>query len=253
MSISLTANEVVARALNVIGAIAQGETPDAAMSQQGRDLLTEMVDAWNIQGLTVLAQNRTVYDLVANQGSPTNPYTIGPGGDFDTGTAARPVAIRAANLLLNTTSPYPVEIPLAILTDQMYQSNTIKTLANAQPTTLYYQPSVPLGVIQLWPVPNTAANDLVLYTDLLTPQFVGATTAYVCPPGYAKAFRLCLADTLAPYYPVASEVRARIAQEAQEALRELKMNNAPMGDLAYDPMFVGTGHGTYVIQTDQGS
>lgn len=252
MSLTRTADEVVKQALLTLGVIQPGETPDAQSSQQGRVLLAEMVDSWNLQQLTVLVQNRTVYDLVANKGGPDDPYTIGPGGDFDTGTAPRPVEIRSANLLLNTTSPYPTEIPLAIITDDMYAAQPIKQLINLQPQSLYYQASVPLGQIQLWNIPNTSQNQLVLYTDLLTPQFVGGSVTYTCAPGYAKAFRLGTAAALADYFAVPPDRAMKITQEAQNALTDVKLQNVPMMDLGIDPGFIGNSHGTYVIQTDQG-
>lgn len=251
MSVVLTRNAVVKRALQTLGVLQAGEPLDANDAQLGGELIEEMIDNWNTQRLTVLVQDRTVYDLVADKGSPTNPYTIGPGGDFDTGTAARPVAIRNATLLLNTTSPYPVEIPLAIITDDMYAANAIKTITNAQPQSLYYQTSVPLGEIQLWNVPNTAQNDLVLYTDHLTAQFAGGDVAYICPPGYAKAFRLGAAAVLTDAFGVPVDKAASMIAKAADALDDLKLQNVPMMDLAVDTGFLSDPHGTYVIQTDQ--
>lgn len=251
MALTLTRNAVVQRALQTIQVLQEGETVSAADAQLGGQLIEEMIDNWNTQALTVLVQDRTVYDLVAGKGGPDDPYTIGPGGDFDTGAAARPVAIRNATLLLNTTSPYPVEIPLAIITDDMYAANAIKSITNAQPQSLYYQASVPLGEIQLWNVPNTAQNDLVLYTDRLTPQFSGADVAYICSPGYAKAFRLGAAAALVDAFNVPLDRAYSIIQKAAEAIADIKLQNVPMMDLAVDTGFLSDPHGTYVIQTDQ--
>lgn len=253
MSVSITQRDLLTRALVGIGAYAPGDPIEAVDLQTGSQLLTELIDSWNVQGLTVLVQNRTVYNLVSGQGSPTNPYTIGPGGDFDTGTAARPDLIRNANLLLNTASDYPTEIPLAILTDDMYAAEAIKTILNSQPNTLYYQRSVPLGQIQLWNVPNTNANQLVLHTDLLTPQFADYSTLYVCPPGYLKAFRLCVQDAMITEFSVTPAIAQKVMRDAAEALSDLKCANAAamVGDLSIDAAYTQNSHGSYVIQTDQ--
>lgn len=253
MGVTLTANEVSLRALRTLGLYQPGQPLAPDDGATCRMLIEELIDNWNTQALTVLTVVRTVYDLEAGRGGPDDPYTIGPGGDFDTGTAARPVAIRNANLLLNTASNYPTEIPLAILTQDMYAANPIKSILNAQPQTLYYNPTVPLGQIELWNIPNTDVNQLVLYTDLLTPQFVGGAVAYLCPPGYAKAFRLCVAAAIADFYGVVGDVAQRVVARAAEALTDIKLQNAPMGDLSLDPGFTNDRHGTYVIQTDQGA
>lgn len=252
MSLTLTADAAVLLALQTLGIYQPFQALSAADGQLGRQILAEMVDNWNTQQLTVTVQDRFVFDLVSGQGSPDNPYTIGPGGDFDTGTAARPVEIRSASILLNTTSPYPVEIPLAILTDDMYSVQQIKSIQTQIPQSLYYQASVPLGTIQLWNVPNTAENDLVLYIDRLTPQFTGAAIAYTCPPGYAKAFRLCLAEALVPFYGVPDDISGKVTADARQAFMDIKLQNAPMQDLSTDPGFLSDRHGTYIIQTDTG-
>lgn len=254
MSLPLTADTVVLLALRTLGVYQPGQLLSADDGVLGRQMLAELIDSWNTQALTVLVQDRHVYTLVAGKGDPSNPYTIGPGGDFDTGAQPRPTVIRTANLLLNTTSPYPTEIPLAILTDDQYAANPIKTIQNQQPQSLYYQASVPLGTIQLWNVPNTSANQLVLYTDQLTPQFVGASTVYDCPPGYAEAFRLSLAVKLIPFYAVSPDDAQLVMLNAGTAVQAIKNMNVPMQDLSVDGMFVqsrGSQPG-YMIQTDTG-
>ncbi len=250
MSLTLSASEVCGRALRTMGIFQPGDSIPADDLNTAFDLLQEFVDGMNTQPLTVLVVERTVYDLVADQGTPANPYTIGPGGDFDTGTAARPMSLNGASLLLNSTAPYPTEIPLAILTDDMFQAIQQKGLLNSLAQTIYYNATVPLGTITLWNVPNTSENDLVLYTDLLT----ALNTAYVCPPGYAKVFRLNLAAALLPFYGgvVGPEQSAKIEHDAAEALKDIKLANVKMTDLAVDPAFAPDPRGTYSIYTDVG-
>lgn len=255
MSLTLTARQIGTRALQTLGVVGANETPSPTDLQTAFELLQEFVDWLNTQALSVLVVERTVYSLVANKGTPANPYTIGPGGNFDTGTAARPMMIQGASLLLNSTAPYPTEIPLAILTDDMFQAIQQKGLLNTLPQTLYYNPTVPLGTITLWNVPNTAANDLVLYTDLLTAQFTALSTAYICPPGYGKVFRLQTAAACIPFFGVAvnSDTAQQVRQDAAEALKDIKLVNVKMSDLAVDPAFAPDPRGTYNIFTDTGA
>lgn len=254
MSLPLTQQAVINRAVYAIGVCQPGETVPTEIVSIAQDLLAEMIDSWATQALTVLTVDRAVYDLNGTQGGPDAPYTLGPGGDWDTGTAARPEEICHANLLLNGQTGVPIEIPLAIITDDMYAAQAIKTQTNPLPQWLYYNPSVPLGSVYLWNVPTNAANQVVLYTPTLTAQFVDLdTTAYVCPPGYAKAFRLGLASALITTLAVGGEVAARVTRDAEQALLDIKINNAKPADLKLDMGFTPNPHGHYVIQTDQGA
>lgn len=253
MSTSVTALDLITRALLTLNVIAPGDVPEAGPTKLVFDTLNEIIDQWNLQALTVQLISRTVYPLTALQGGPTNPYTIGPGGNFDTTPQPRPDDIVKAALLLQS-SPYVVEIPLALLTDDQYAAQPIKTITSAYPSTLYYQRSVPLGQIQLWNIPNTNANSLVLYCPLYTTSFADYTTIYVLPPGYLTALRLCLADACTQYFSVPPAIAQTLPAQAWDALNWVKVANAnaAMADLALDPAFTPSSHGTYVIQTDQG-
>lgn len=252
MSLAVTGKDLVTRALRTLGIYGQTDPVEAPDLQQGFELLNELVDSWAIQPLTVLTVNRQVYDLVAGQGGPSNPYTYGPGGDWDTGSAARPPSIQDANLILNTSSP-AVEIPIAVLTTDMYAAQPIKELSNALPVTLYYNDTVPLAQVFFWPVPTQAANQIALYVPAVTAAFTNLSTLYVCPPGYLKAFRLCLCEAMLTGWAVPLEIAARIPMQAAEALAQLQSSNLEMADLSLDPGFTPQPHGTYVIQTDQGA
>lgn len=254
MSVTLTQQQIIDQAVTTLGVYQPGETVDPSIVAYAQTMLTELIDSWATQALTVLTVDRAVWDITAGKGGPDDPYTLGPGGDWDTGTAARPEEICNANLLLNGQSGVPIEIPLAIITDDMYAQQAIKTQTNPLPQWLYYNPTIPLGRVYLWNVPTNATNQIVLYTPTLTPQFADLdTTAYVCPPGYAKAFRLCLASALITALSVSGEVAARVTRDAEQALIDLKLNNAKMADLELDMGYTPNPRGTYVIQTDQGA
>lgn len=253
MSLTRTARELITQSAVTMGVLQPGEVLDDANLTFANTLLAELVDNWNTQDLTVLTVDRNVYDLDGVSGGPSAPYTLGPGGDWDTGTAARPEYLANANLLLNGQTGVPIEIPLAIITDDQYAAQAIKTQTNPLPQWIYYNPAVPLGKVYLWNVPTNTANQIVLYTPTLTAQFGGLDTSYVCPPGYAKAFRLCLSQTLLTIFGVPGETAARINQQAEQALNDLKLSNVKMADLELDLGFTPNNHGNYVIQTDQGA
>lgn len=250
MSLTITARSVITGALRALG-VADGSAPPTAEDMQtGYDALQELVDNWATQNLTSLLQERTVYDLVANQAT----YTLGPlalAPDWSTGTAPRPLTIDGAGLLLTSATP-PSEIPLALYDDQAYQLLAVKDLTSPLPTGLIYHPVNPLGEVTLWPTPTDAANDVVLYTALLTAQFTSLSASYLCPPGYAKALRFNLAKVLVADFAVPELVEARVTREADQSLSDLKRVNVQIPDASLDPALTGA-EGGYNIWTDTGS
>lgn len=250
MSITLTQRSLISSAFTTLGVTQPGEAPDADNLATAQDRLAELVDNWNTQDLTVLVVERVIYSLVANQ----QTYTIGPAAltpDFSTGTAARPMDIQGANLVQNVTGT-PVFIPLAPLTDDMYQNLPVPSQTSFQPNSYYYNATNPLGTVFLWPAPTTSVNQLALYLSLLTPQFASLDASYICPPGYAKAFRLGLAQALITDFGVPLETAAKVDQMASQALTDLKMTNVKMSDIAVDPAFAPDPRGLYNIQSDTG-
>jgi hypothetical protein len=248
MSLTITARSVITGALGALG-VADGSAPPTAEDmQRGFDALRELVDSWSLQALTALLDERTVYPLVANQ----QEYFLGPAQvapDFTTGTAARPIDLSGAGLLLATPTP-AIEIPLALGTAADWQAVVSKGLTGPQPVVVYYTPTDPLGTITLWPIPTSAADSLVLYTPLLVPNFSTLSADYVAAPGYAKALRFNLAAVLVADFAVPELVETRVRREADQSLKDLKVAHVTIPDLAIDPALTGDGGSVYNIWTD---
>lgn len=110
----------------------------------------------------------------------------------------------------------PVEIPRVVITDQAYWANQLKNMPNSQFTEVYYNPTTPLGTIVLWPKPNTAVNQLILYLQNVFTGFADLVTEYDYPstPGYEEALQYQLDLRLAVPYgrSVPDDIRALAAQ-----------------------------------------
>jgi hypothetical protein len=147
----------------------------------------------------------------------------------------------------------PVEIPQPVITDSAFQMTQLKNLANAQFTTIYYNPTGPLGTLFLWPRPNTNQNQLVLYLQTVFTGFADLDTEYAFPdlPGYAEALQYQLDLRLA--VPYGRTVSPEIMALARESLGLIKRANNKLFDLPTDA--TGLTHdrrGGYNINTDQG-
>lgn len=89
-----TALELINGATSLIGVRAQGETLSASDAQEGLRRLNLLVNTQKTESLTVLAIERQIFDLTANQ----QQYSIGPGAEFN---VPRPQSVNGAALLLN--------------------------------------------------------------------------------------------------------------------------------------------------------
>ena len=56
-----TAGDQINRALRLLGVLAEGETPSAAVSQDGLTALNQMIDSWNTERLSVFSTQDQVF------------------------------------------------------------------------------------------------------------------------------------------------------------------------------------------------
>jgi hypothetical protein len=246
---AITGGEIVQDAFGVLNVFLPGESIPANDGEFARRQLNDLISEWSQWTAAIPVVARERFTLVANQGGPTNPYTIGPGGDFNTDRPSNQNSITAANLILTASTP-EVRIPLSLLTDDMNAVNQVPTLGNPLPTGLYYNPTYQddLGAIQLWPVPNISTNDLELFLQKSIIAFPDLSTTLFVPDGYPKALKYALADLLqTPYGRTLSPAanRIRVASVAS-----MKRSNNKLADLTNDAMVIGQSRRpTYNVRT----
>src|SRR6266850_3966163 len=111
-----TALTLITASFEILSVFTQGESIPAKDSQSALGFLNRMTSGWAQQTLTIPAIVRLVFTLTANKGGPSNPYTIGVGGDFNVARPANQASVVGAGLILGGTSP-EVEIQRAVVTD----------------------------------------------------------------------------------------------------------------------------------------
>lgn len=240
-----TALSIISDAYSVIGVVQDGNAISASQGQQGLTLLNQIVGQWSLMPLTTPVTAREVFPLTAGRGGPSDPYSIGPGGDFDT---SRPPEIDNVGLLV-TTVVQPFEISRSIYTNDAYASIVQKELQSAYFSGLYYNPTFQggLGSINLWPVPSAAGTSLVLYRPMQLASFTSLTATFDFPPGAVPALTYELAKWLA----------IRFGQPWSEALDRMcgqflalyQRGNTSMTDLGLDPALTVQA-GVYNILSD---
>jgi len=231
---SVTANSLIGRAFRTMNVFQPGEAIPAVQSSLALEYLNALMGLWAQQALTIPVIAREVFTLTAGKGGPSNPYTIGTGANLNTVRPATQSSVVGAGLNLNASSPV-VEIPRTVITDTAWQAIQIKELSTSLFTVVYYNPTFTttgFGTINLWPVPNTALNDLVLYLQKALVEFADLTTTYEMPPGYDKALTDALVIEMAPAwgYPITDDLRSA----ALKSFKLITRGNLKMIDLAND-------------------
>ncbi len=235
-------------ALRDIGCLRPGQSTSPDVLNDCRDIGNQMIDSWQIDGLMVYAFTAYIHQLVAGQ----QTYTIGPTGNFTAG--GRPTGIQDANIILNTTNPV-VRRPCELINVDQWAALRVRDIPFAIPTKLYYDNGFSAtgdASINLWPGP-LESYQLEIFQSAQLRNFADLTTVYLFPPGYEKAIRKCLAMEIAPameiYNKLANLERPRpallqlVAQQAQEALYNVKSYNAPEPLLVCDGAFRGSSKG----------
>jgi hypothetical protein len=207
-----TANDMISRALRLIGVLGQGRrTLTDNEKTDGLDALNTMLDSWSIDRSKIYQLLTETHTLSAG----TADYSIGSGGTIDT---TRPVRIEQAFIRDSSNYDYPV----TIINKKAYDMVTLKT-TQSRPKYLYYDEIFPLAFIRLIYTPSDA--DTLHFTSWKQlQQFSTATTALSMPPGYQRAIEYNLALELHPEYP-GSQLNPRVDAIAKDSLSKITSIN----------------------------
>ena len=223
-----SANDFATRALQSIGVVGAIDTIASEDAALALNVLNEWIDQLGIQRNTIYTVKRQTHTLA----SGTSSYTIGSGGTIN---VARPIWIENVGLILDTGSSTPVEAPRQLFTDDEYAGIAEKTLQSGLIQGIWFDHewASGLGNIHVWPVPNVATTQLVLYLPTPLTEFADLSTAYTFPPGYERAIRSNLAVELAPFYgiPVSPDLR----QQASSSMLRIKRANVRIREVPIDP------------------
>lgn len=226
------ATDLITDALQDLGVLSAGQSPSATDLTTGLRRLNSMLDLWATSSLLVPFRTQVTKALTGAQS-----YTIGTGGDINT---TRPVAIESAFVReSNTDSPLYVAH-----SRKEYDDLTDKGLTGT-PRAVYYEPTLPLGTLFVWPV-GSAIDMLFLSVRGQLTSFPDTTTDVVLAPGYVTALQSNLALKLAPIYEaMASE---DVKDTARDSMASIKRLNRQSPVMSFDSSIPGVSAG-YNIET----
>lgn len=217
-----TAAEIIDGSLRLLGVLAEGETPSAAVMQDSIMAINQMIQSWDTERLSVFSTQDQVFTWPANVIS----RTLGPTGNF---VGNRPIEVDDATYFKDPSSGLSFGIKL--INQQQYDGIAFKTVTSTYPQVMWINNTFPDIELTVYPVPIKALEWHIISVETLTEVSNVATDMYF-PPGYLRAFRYNLACELAPEFGV--EPSPQVQRIAMTSKRNLKRVNFP-GDLMAIP------------------
>ena len=231
----MTGRELVTAALRLIGAVAPGESLDAAEATDGLASINRMLDSWSNEGLTIHAvTGESPLTLTAGDAS----VTLGASGDITT----RPMTIEKA-VIRNGTTDYA---PLRVMTASEYAAISDKSVQSI-PDSVYDDGGYPQRTLTLYPVPSSSSYSLVLFAKRQLSQIATLDTDVSFPPGYERALIFNGACELAPEYGKA--IPDYVFAAANDSKAVLKRANYKPGYLSIDDVPAYARRGGFDINT----
>jgi len=193
--------DLVDRALRLIGVIAAGEVPASIERDDALLSLNGIVASWS-------AQQITLYQVSVQTVSLTGAasYTLG----------TRPARIKAASVVAANGSSKPPAIVDAL----GWAAVEDKSRAGIWAEVLYCNYGYPTASVYLSPKPTSGSLEVHSFTPLTV--FPSLATTIALPDGYERALTYALALELAPEYgrPIDQAVLG-VAGEAKQAITQL--------------------------------
>jgi len=234
---SVTRDDVIKRALRIIGAIGQGETPDDAAITEAARALNDLVKEWQSDGMQLW---KYILSSAITYTASTKSYNIGTGSTVN---QVAPLKImQAFNRNISTSKDQPI----ILITMQEYQMLGNKSSAGT-PNQIYYKPPGPpstemIGTITVYPVPDAnAASTLNLYVLGMYPleDFDAAGDLPDFPSFYYNALTWGLADQLSYEYGVPFAQQSMISKKADAHLEKALGFDREEGSLYLQPDWQG--------------
>jgi hypothetical protein len=102
--------------------------------------------------------------------------------------AVTPLRINSAFVRIITSIAGTLDYPVDPITSEEYEKIGIKTLSGPWPKTVYYQHSMPNGVLNYWP--NPSSGEMHLFCDTVLNRFQSLSETITLPPGYLMALQV---------------------------------------------------------------
>lgn len=210
-----SAGDQINRALRLLGVLAEGETPSAAVSQDALTALNQMIDSWNTERLMIYNTQDQVFSWPPDEIT----RTLGPTGDF---VGNRPILLDDSTYYRDASTN--VSFGIKMINQQQYNGIAVKTVTSTYPQVMWVNMEFPNITMTVYPKPTRVLEWHFVSVDELSQPATLATDLYF-PPGYLRAFAYNLAMEIAPEFGV--EPSPQVKRIAMTSKRNLKRINNP--------------------------
>ena len=227
-------DQIITRALRIVGAIGQGETPSAAAITEAAEVLNDLVKEWETDGMQLWCVKEYSFIPVAS----TNTYAIGTGATIN---QVAPLKLLQA---WSRTTVGSKDTPILLITRHEYNMLGMK-YTEGSPSQIWYNPpgeiaaTENVGQIKLYVTPdsNYASNSLVYFTGVRPLQdFDSSTDVMDFPQYWANAVCWGLADQLSYEYGIGLSERGMISKKAETHKENALSYGTEEGHLLIQPM-----------------
>jgi hypothetical protein len=137
-----------------------------------------------------------------------------------------------------TTQASGLDYPIEVVSQQRYIEIGFKNIPSPWPTSMWYNPTMPLGNLYFYQSPSTA-GELHLFTDNILTNFSTLNTNVILPQGYNRALKWLLCRELCSVnrYPITPLIE-RLAKESYDFIKSL--NEVPIPVAKYDDILINT-------------
>ena len=208
-------------------------------------MLNRWLDQKAAERLQIYEVRRTTWTIVANDGV----YLVGV-GPLGRVPIERPIFVNQIQFVDTSMNP-DLELPLTLLTDDMFAAIAMKDFASTYPQAAYFNPTYPFATITFWPIPTSSTLLGVIYAANAVLQLADLDATISMPPGYELMLVKNLAVQLAPSYE--RQVNSMLLEQAREAVAIVKRANKRLDDLVIDraALVQGNRWGFYNVYSDQ--
>ena len=210
-----TAGDQINRAFRLLGILAEGESPSAAMSQDALVALNQMLDSWSTERLMIYNTIDQMYTWPAGEIT----RHLGPTGEF---VGVRPVLLDDSTYYRDPGTN--VSFGIKFINQQQYDGIAVKTVTSTYPQVMWINMEFPNISMTIYPKPTRDLEWHFISVQELSQPATLATDLYF-PPGYLRAFAYNLACEIAPEFGM--EPPPQVVKIAMTSKRDLKRINNP--------------------------
>lgn len=226
---------IITRALRIVGAIGQGETPSTAAISEAAEALNDLIKEWEADGMALWCVRQYNFTPTANKST----YKIGVGQLAPEINEIAPLKVLQAWARVSDR-----DTPIILITRHEYSILGAKT-SPGNTSQIWYDPPGEFssdemyGTLNLYPVPDSFAEaNIVYYFTGVRPyaDFDAAEDILDFPNYWNNAVKWGLADQLSYEYGVGLDERSRIERKADKHKEMALSYGTEEGHLLIQPM-----------------